>query len=70
MTTCNTCGKPDHSPYRVYDDHGHVINGCVDACHTDRLVSPSASNSWHYRPEAKDIRRRNERGRQGKGYGS
>lgn len=45
-TICNTCGNPDHRPYRVYDAWGTVKFGCVDDCHTGRLVTPSASASW------------------------
>jgi len=68
--TCNICGKPDHSPYRLYDDRGKVRAGCVADCHTGRLQTPSDSASWHARPEARDIRRRNARGQAGKGYGA
>lgn len=52
---CNTCGKPDYAPYRQWEGD-RIRFGCVDACHTGRLVSPSQSNSWHCRPEAKKIR--------------
>ncbi len=51
--TCNTCCRPVHSPYRVYDERGAVVHGCIDACHTGHLVAPSASASWHMRKEAK-----------------
>ena len=54
---CNTCGRRDDAPYRVYDDRGNVVQGCVDECHTGRLVTPSASAAWHGRTEAKKIRR-------------
>jgi len=54
--TCNTCCHVDHNPWRVYDGRGRVINGCVDVCHTGRLVTPSASASWHGRKEARQIR--------------
>lgn len=66
QTRCNTCTRPDHSPFRVYDQWGHVVAGCVDACHTGRLVTPSASASWYHRPQAKAIRaglRRMQQGR-------
>ena len=56
-TQCLTCGCPDHSPWRAYDDRGRVILGCVDACHTDRLITPSESARWHNRIEAKAIQR-------------
>lgn len=67
--TCNTCGRAAGSPFRVYDEHGKVINGCVDEFHTGHLVTPSESSRWHARPEAKQIRARLKRGQQGKGYG-
>ncbi len=66
---CTTCGRSDDSPYRVYDAHGKVIIGCVDDCHTGRLVAISESNRWHRRPEAKRIRAIAKRVQQGKGYG-
>jgi hypothetical protein len=65
---CTTCGKPDHQPYRVYDEHGTVTAGCVDAIHDGRLVTPSESASWHARPEARRIRARLAKGRRGEGY--
>lgn len=54
---CNTCCRPDSDPFRVFDERGKVINGCVDAVHTGRLVAPSESSRWHNRPEAKQIRK-------------
>ncbi len=54
-TTCNTCTNDERRPYRVYDERGKVITGCVDACHTDHLIGESAR--WHNRPEAKQIRK-------------
>jgi hypothetical protein len=66
--TCTTCGKPDHNPYRHYDDHGKVSAGCVDVCHTGRLVTPSESARWHARPDAKRIRAKLAKGQAGKGY--
>ena len=53
---CNSCCRAPHSPFRVYDERGAVIHGCVDECHTGHLVIPSASASWHARKEAKAIR--------------
>lgn len=50
---CKTCCKPDSDPWRVYDAHGRVQFGCIDACHTGRLVTPSASADWHNRQQAK-----------------
>lgn len=58
---CPTCTRPDHSPYRVYDARGKVTSGCVDACHTGRLITPSESAMWHARPAAKQIRARLKR---------
>lgn len=53
---CNTCGRPDHSPFRVFDDRGKIVLGCIDAAHDGRLVTPSESARWHSRPEAKKHR--------------
>lgn len=53
---CNTCGRPAHSPFRVYDERGKVIAGCIDNWHTGHLVTPSESSLWHNRPEAKKMR--------------
>jgi hypothetical protein len=61
--TCPTCTRPASAPYRVYDDRGRVINGCVDAHHDGALVTPSESARWHARPEARIIRRASEHGR-------
>lgn len=66
VVACHTCGRADDSPYRVYDDHGKVVAGCVDECHTGRLITPSESARWHARPEAKRIRTRAKRGNRGK----
>jgi hypothetical protein len=55
--TCNICCRRPESPWRTYDERGKVINGCVDACHSGRLVTPSESASWHARKEAKAIRK-------------
>jgi hypothetical protein len=66
--TCNTCTRADHSPFREYDAFGKVINGCVDACHTDKLVSPSESSWWHSRKEAVKIRAITARAQKGLGY--
>lgn len=64
--TCNTCVQPVWKPFRVYDERGKVVLGCVDASHDGQLVTPSESARWHARPEAKRIRaaeRRRLRGR-------
>lgn len=50
---CRTCGKSPEAPYRVYDSHGKVTFGCIDECHTGRLVKGSESARWHNRPTAK-----------------
>ena len=55
--TCRICTKPVDSPYRVYDERGHVIQGCVAPDHTGHLIAISASAQWHNRPEAKQIRK-------------
>lgn len=54
---CPTCTRSPHNPYRRYDNRGKVLEGCVDACHEGKLVTPSESARWHSRKEAKDIRR-------------
>ena len=54
---CNTCGRPADSPWRVYDQQGKVIHGCVDDFHTGHLIEVSESSRWHNRPEAKKIRK-------------
>jgi len=54
--TCNTCGRQAWSPYRVYDERGKVLQGCVDEFHSGHLVTPSESSHWHNRKEAKKIR--------------
>ena len=66
---CPLCGKAAGAPYRVYDAHGKVVNGCVGEFHSGHLVQTSESNRWHNRPEAKRIRAALERGRLGKGFG-
>lgn len=52
--TCNTCGKPARSPWRVRDGMGQVLLGCVDAVH--EVVSAPVDADWHNRPEAKKAR--------------
>jgi hypothetical protein len=53
---CNTCGQPASAPFRRYDARGAILYGCIDDFHTGHLVTPSASSSWHNRPEAKKLR--------------
>ena len=65
-TQCPTCTRDPYSPYRVYDPHGKVVVGCVDACHAGKLVTPSESAFWHNRVEAKKIRRALKRMQEGK----
>ena len=55
-TTCPTCGRAAHSPFRSHDAAGQIVLGCVDFFHTGHLVTPSASAEWHERPEARKIR--------------
>jgi len=63
--TCPICGRAAGAPYRVYSAEGKVIHGCVDHFHTGHLVTPSASTSWHARPEARKIRAAMKAGRDG-----
>ncbi len=55
-STCRTCCKPLSAPYRVYDERGRAIQGCVAADH-DGHVHGYESVRWHNRPEAKAIRK-------------
>ncbi len=55
--TCNICGGTKSHPYRVYDEKGKVIIGCVDIFHEGEIISPSESLFWHNRSEAKKIRK-------------
>lgn len=57
LARCLTCGKPVSNPYRVFDERGKVLAGCVDSAHDGQLVVPSESASWHNRTEAKRIRK-------------
>ena len=56
-SSCNICGKPANAPARRFDRSGRITEGCVDAFHMGHLVSPSASQAWHDRPEARRIRK-------------
>ena len=60
---CNTCGKHVTQPYRNVVD-GEIVNGCIDACHTNHLSPNGADYNWHHRPEAEahrdDIRQHQE----------
>lgn len=55
--TCTTCCRNVTSPYRVYDERGKVIQGCVDASHEGHTIAESSR--WHHRPEALALRREN-----------
>lgn len=65
---CPTCTRSIYAPYRVYDERGKVLEGCVDECHSEHLTTPSESARWHNRTQAKAIRRAMRKGQQGKGY--
>lgn len=52
---CPTCTRSKYDPFRQYVD-GKIVAGCVDDYHTGHLVSISATNSWHYSKQAKEIR--------------
>lgn len=54
-TSCPTCGSAPSKPFRTYNA-GRIVQGCIDHFHTGHLVAPSASNTWHFRPEAKALR--------------
>ena len=53
---CTTCNRRSNDPYRVFNERGKVIAGCVDECHTGQLITPSESSWWHTKKEAKAIR--------------
>lgn len=54
--TCPTCGRSAFAPYRRIVD-GRIVEGCVDAIHSDHVTPISNSGHWHNRKEAKEIRR-------------
>lgn len=54
---CTICYKPASAPFRMYDERGKVVGGCIGEAHTGQLVTPSESARWHARPEAKKMRR-------------
>lgn len=47
--------KPESSQVSLFSSSGKILHGCVDAIHTDRLVTPSESAFWH--AKGKMIRR-------------
>jgi hypothetical protein len=54
---CPICCRPVGTPYRVYDDHGKVSVGCIDASHTASLAGQvSESARWHFRKVARAMR--------------
>jgi len=54
---CPTCTRPHHNPYTVYGENGEILEGCVDAAHTEYLTGViSAKARWHFRPQARAIR--------------
>jgi hypothetical protein len=53
---CQSCNRAASSPFRAVNAEGRITLGCVDHFHTGHLVTPSESNFWHCRPEAKKIR--------------
>lgn len=55
--SCPTCTRSKYAPYRVYDQRGHVVQGCIDDFHTDHLTPLSECNRWHNRKEAKQMRK-------------
>lgn len=55
-TKCPTCGRAAGSPFRIYNDRGKVVHGCIDAFHSGHLML-GESRCWHNRPEAKALRR-------------
>jgi len=55
-SVCCTCGQPADDPARRIV-RGVIIEGCVDATHHGRLVSPSGSADWHNRKVAQGIRK-------------
>jgi len=57
MKTCRICNQPVSSPWRVYDQRGRVISGCVGPDHDGHLTPLSESTRWHYRKAAKEIRK-------------
>lgn len=54
--TCSTCTRPVESPYRRIVD-GHIVEGCIDACHGEHLTPTTNSYAWHFRRAAKAFRK-------------
>ena len=53
---CRTCVRPVSSPFRLYDERGRVLSGCVAVDHDGHLLSGSDSARWHARPVARKLR--------------
>lgn len=54
-THCPLCSGTLAAPYRNVVN-GKIDSGCIDASHTKHLVPCSASNDWHNRPMARNLR--------------
>lgn len=57
LAECRTCARPVSSPFRVYDERGKVLSGCVAPDHDGQLTPATESMRWHNRAEARTIRR-------------
>lgn len=53
--TCPICVRIASAPYRRRNAAGRIVEGCVDAFHTGRLVT-QADSAWHDRPDAREMR--------------
>lgn len=52
---CPSCTRKADAPYRVYDQHGKVRAGCIDAFHSGATLV-GESSFWHNRAESKKLR--------------
>ena len=52
--SCPLCGHASGAPYRRVHN-GRIIEGCVDAHHSDALYGESLA--WHMRPVACELRK-------------
>jgi hypothetical protein len=61
--TCPTCARKLDAPYRHTigaPEHGGgyaVVEGCVDAAHSGRLIPGGYDAQWHDRDAARSVRR-------------
>jgi hypothetical protein len=55
--TCRTCSQDLARPFRVYDERGKVVLGCIDPDHDEHLIPMSESLTWALRPQARKARR-------------